>query len=107
MLKTPEGVIKDLHPAFYHGVQFIGGQRVGVIKVHAEISKLLTGTSFAESVQPQYLPMLIRPKPWTSFHGGGSLFSKSPLVRMKDAPETEAYVKAASKEEIWIKFLMV
>lgn len=95
--KTPEGVIKDLHPAFYHGVQFIGGQRVGVIKVHAEISKLLTGTSFAESVQPQYLPMLIRPKPWTSFHGGGSLFSKSPLVRMKDAPETEAYVKAASK----------
>lgn len=94
---TPEGTLEDLHPAFYHGVQFIGGQKVGVIKVHSEISKLLTGTSFAESVQPQFLPMLITPKPWTAFYGGGSLFSKTALVRMKDAPETEAYVKAASK----------
>ncbi|EMG46746.1 RPO41 DNA-directed RNA polymerase [Candida maltosa Xu316] len=94
---TPKGLLEDYHPAFYHGMQFIGGQRIGVIKIHSEISKCLTGTSFTESIQPQALPMLVKPKPWASFYGGGGLFTKSGLVRMRDAPETEAYVKAASK----------
>ncbi|KAI5966494.1 RPO41 [Candida pseudojiufengensis] len=91
--------IEDYHPAFFHGMQFIGGQRIGVIKIHNEIAKNLTGTSFTESIQPQSLPMLVKPKPWSSFYGGGGLYSRNPLVRMRDAPETEAYVKAAAKRD--------
>ncbi|KAI5949646.1 RPO41 [Candida margitis] len=95
--QTPKGAIEDYHPAFFHSMQFVGGQRFGVIKVHNEIGKNLSGTSFMETIQPQSLPMLVRPKPWDSFYGGCGLYSKNPLVRMRDAPETEAYVKAAAK----------
>ncbi|KAI5953595.1 RPO41 [Candida jiufengensis] len=91
--------IEDYHPAFFHGMQFIGGNRIGVIKIHNEIAKNLTGTSFTESIQPQSLPMLVKPKPWNSFYGGGGLYSRHPLVRMRDAPETEAYVKAAARRD--------
>lgn len=95
--ETPQGLIEDFHPAFYHGMQFIAGNRVGVIKVHTDISNILSGTSLTESIQPQALPMLVEPKPWNSFYGGGSLYSKTPLVRVKDSPETEAYLKAANE----------
>lgn len=95
--QTPKGTIEDYHPAFFHSMQFVGGQRFGVIKIHNEISKNLSGTSFMETIQPQSLPMLVKPKPWDSFYGGIGLYSKNALVRMKDAPETEAYVKAAAK----------
>lgn len=95
--QSPNGVIQDYHPAFFHSMQFVNGQRIGVIKVHNEISKNLSGTSFMESIQPQSLPMLVKPKPWESFYGGVGLYSKKALVRMKDAPETEAYVRAAAK----------
>ena len=74
--ETPQGLIEDFHPAFYHGMQFIAGNRVGVIKVHTDISNILSGTSLTESIQPQALPMLVEPKPWNSFYGGGSLYSK-------------------------------
>ncbi|RCK56352.1 DNA-directed RNA polymerase, mitochondrial [Candida viswanathii] len=95
--KTLEGTVQDEHPAFFHTVQFVGGNRYGVIKIHPTISKLLSGTNFSECIQPQMLPMLIEPKPWSSYYGGGALFSRSGLVRMKDSPETMAYISAATK----------
>lgn len=95
--ETPQGLIEDSHPAFFHSMQFIGGNRVGVIKVHTEISNILSGTSLTESIQPQALPMLVEPKPWNSYYGGGGLYSKTPLVRVRDSPETEAYIKAANE----------
>ncbi|CAI5758891.1 unnamed protein product [Candida verbasci] len=90
--------IEEYHPAFYHGIQFVAGSRVGVLKLHNELIKNLSGSTFTEAIQPQSLPMLVEPKPWDDFYGGGnSSYSRSPLVRMKDAPETEAYLKTAAK----------
>ncbi|KAI3402432.2 RPO41 [Candida oxycetoniae] len=92
-------VEEDVHPAFFHGMQFANGKRLGVIKIHSNLQKQLTGTAFIDSIQPQTLPMLVEPKKWSSFYGGGTLYTKSPLVRIRDSPETDAYVKTAAERK--------
>ncbi|CAK9438697.1 uncharacterized protein LODBEIA_P29210 [Lodderomyces beijingensis] len=92
-----ENSVQD-HPAFYYGVQFVNGLRYGVIKVHNEIQKISSRVS-AQTVQPQSLPMIVKPCGWNSFYGGGNLYSRTGLVRLRDAPESEAYVKEAAKRD--------
>lgn len=84
-------------PAFYHTYQFVSGQRLGIIRLHKVLVAHLAGTSFANAVQPQLLPMLVQPREWTLSEDGGYRFMKSHLVRVKDSAETVAYVKAAAK----------
>ncbi|CAN3374178.1 hypothetical protein DIURU_003999 [Diutina rugosa] len=91
-------VIKASQPVFHHTYQHCGGQRVGVIKIHREVMKRLAGDELSACIQPQLLPMLVPPKPWTSYSGGGFLFTNSQVVRNKDSPETLAYLKAASDQ---------
>lgn len=83
-------------PAFYHGYQYQGGTRVGVLKVHNFLSKYIAGDAPSNMLQPQLLPMLVKPQPWTSWRSGGYLYSSTSVMRTKDAPEQLAYLKAAS-----------
>ncbi|RKP29761.1 DNA/RNA polymerase [Metschnikowia bicuspidata] len=84
-------------PAFYHTYQFVSGQRLGIIRLHKVLVAHLAGTSMANAVQPQLLPMLVQPREWTLSEGGGYRFMQSHLVRVKDSAETVAYVKAAAE----------
>lgn len=84
-------------PAFHHTYQFVGGQRLGIIKLHKRLIGQLASNAVFNSVQPQYLPMLIPPADWTSHNNGGYRFTPSAVVRIKDSAETVAYVKAASE----------
>lgn len=93
---TTGHVVKGTQPAFHHTYQYLQGQRLGVLKVHKSLIKQLAGNSLANAVQPQLLPMLVLPRPWTSHNDGGYLFSQNNLVRIKDSAETTAYLKAAS-----------
>ncbi|KAF5117575.1 hypothetical protein DV454_001059 [Geotrichum candidum] len=89
--------VKSEAPAFYHGYQYQGGTRLGVLKVHKYLSKFITGEQSSSFLQPQLLPMIIKPKPWVSYNNGGYLYSSVPIMRVKDAPEQLAYLKAASE----------
>lgn len=82
-------------PAFHHTFQYINGQKLGVLKIHKELLKQLAGEKASTTVQPQLLPMLVKPRPWTSYNDGGYLYSQSYMVRIKDSPETNAYLKAS------------
>lgn len=89
--------VKGIQPAFHHLYQFVGGQRLGVIKLHKNLVRQLASNTLLNSVQPQFLPMLLPPRPWVSHNQGGYRFTPSTVVRIKDSSETVAYVKAASE----------
>ncbi|PRT55212.1 DNA-directed RNA polymerase, mitochondrial [Wickerhamiella sorbophila] len=84
-------------PAFYHAYQYQGGNKVGMIRAHKEVSRYLTGEHTAAVISPQQLPMLVQPRPWTAWNDGGYLFSESRMIRTKESPEQVAYLSAASK----------
>ena len=84
-------------PAFSHSYQYHNGVKLGVIKIHKSLIQQLNGERLIASVQPQLLPMLVKPRPWVNWRSGGYYYTQSSLVRSKDSPEQVAYLEAASK----------
>lgn len=89
-------IVEGKAPAFFHSYQYQNGSKVGVLKTHKNLAKHLSGEVMAAAVQPQRLPMLVKPRPWTAWNNGGYLYSSSKIMRSKDSPEQTAYLKAAS-----------
>lgn len=89
--------VKGKQPAFHHTYQFVNGQRLGIIRLHKNLVRQLASNTLINSVQPQFLPMLLPPTDWSSHNNGGYKFTPSTLVRIKDSAETVAYVKAAAE----------
>lgn len=83
-------------PAFSHGYQYHNGSKLGVLKIHRSLIHQLNGERLVASVQPQLLPMLVKPRPWRSWKSGGYYYTQSSLIRSKDSPEQMAYLKAVS-----------
>lgn len=87
--------VLTLQPAFHHLYQYLQGQRLGVLKVHKAVGRQLLGLDGTLAVQPQLLPMLVPPRPWTGANDGGYLYLPTSVVRTKDLAETTAYLRAA------------
>lgn len=85
-----------LAPAFYHTYDFQNGGRIGVIKLNQGFANKLGKDRLDQSIQAQYLPMVCRPKPWTSYNDGGYFLKRVTVLRAKNAPEQAAYAKAAA-----------
>lgn len=83
-------------PAFYHSYQYHNGAKIGVLKVHKTLGSQLSAEKLVGVVQPQMLPMLVKPRPWTEWNNGGFYYSQNFVVRSRDAPEQVAYLKASS-----------
>lgn len=83
-------------PAFSHGYQYHNGSKLGVLKIHRSLVHQLNGERLIASVQPQLLPMLVKPRPWKNWKSGGYYYTQSTLIRSKDSPEQVAYLKAVS-----------
>lgn len=83
-------------PAFSHGYQYHNGSKLGVLKIHRSLIQQLNGERLIASVQPQLLPMLVKPRRWTNWKSGGYCYTQSSLIRSKDSPEQMAYLKAVS-----------
>lgn len=84
-------------PAFSHSYQYHNGLKLGVIRIHHSLIEQLNGERLIASVQPQLLPMLVKPRPWVTWKSGGYYYTQSNLIRTKDSPEQTAYIEAASK----------
>ncbi|KAI0464769.1 hypothetical protein LJB42_002394 [Komagataella kurtzmanii] len=84
-------------PAIFHQYQYANGNKIGILKFHHDFTSKLSKDNLSGAVQPQYLPMLVRPKPWLSHNLGGYYYTETSLIRTKDSPEQLAYVKAASE----------
>lgn len=83
-------------PAFSHGYQYHNGSKLGVLKIHRSLIQQLNGERLIASVQPQLLPMLVKPRAWKNWRSGGYYYTQSSLIRSKDSPEQIAYLKAVS-----------
>ncbi|CAN6622116.1 DNA-directed RNA polymerase, mitochondrial [Trichomonascus vanleenenianus] len=83
-------------PAFFHSYQYHAGNKLGVLKLHRNLSKYLTGEIAATAIPPQMLPMLVKPRPWTAYNKGGYLYSNARVMRSRDSPEQIAYLRTAS-----------
>lgn len=86
-------------PALYHTYDFLNGSKVGVIKLNQSFANKLGKDRLDQSIQAQYLPMVCRPKPWTSHNDGGYFLKRTLVLRAKNAPEQSAYVKAAAQQK--------
>jgi len=88
--------VKGEAPAFYHSYQYHNGAKIGVLKVHKSLGAQLSGDKLIGAVHPQMLPMLVKPRPWTSWNSGGYHYSQNLLIRSRDSPEQLAYLKAST-----------
>ncbi|EGW34784.1 uncharacterized protein SPAPADRAFT_47865 [Spathaspora passalidarum NRRL Y-27907] len=94
-VRVSRHTVETEQSAFFHSIQYIGGQRIGAIKLHSDLVKSINRSSLDSCVQPQHMPMPVKPKDWDGYYGRGQVMS--PLVRVRDSPETAAYVKTAAR----------
>ncbi|ODV58170.1 DNA-directed RNA polymerase [Ascoidea rubescens DSM 1968] len=90
-------VVHGESPAMFHTFIFSGGNKIGVLKFHRSFIEKISDEGFNKAVNPQSLPMLIKPIKWYDWKTGGYNYSKNYLIRSKDCPEQLAYVEAASE----------
>ncbi|KAK7204648.1 hypothetical protein BZA70DRAFT_279684 [Myxozyma melibiosi] len=89
--------VRSLVPAMNHSYQYNNGMKLGVIKLHKDFSDKISSDRGNGMIHPQFLPMLVKPKPWTSHIDGGYMYSSAPLMRTKSSMEQSEYVKEAAK----------
>lgn len=94
---TKEKVVGEA-PAFCHTFQYRSGTKIGILKIHRSLVNQLSAERMTTNIQPQHLPMLVRPRPWTNWNSGGYNYSQSTLIRSRDSPEQIAYIKAVSEQ---------
>lgn len=87
---------EHVQPAFLHNYQYIRGKKLGVIKLHAEISKKLGTEPLRMSVISRHLPMVVEPRPWNGPRDGGYYYSPVKAVRTRDSREQDLYIKTAA-----------
>lgn len=90
--KHPETgeVFEELQPAFLHQYVYHGGRRVGMLSLNSPMYDHLAKEPIGSSLAQKYLPMVIKPKPWTGFRNGGFLTSTEPMVRLHQSDEQSA-----------------
>ena len=92
-----DGVLwEEDQPAFYSTYQYLGGKKLGVIKLNDAIAKRLDKDSVQETLHPRHLPMLVPPKSWTTHDSGGYYSVRQSAMRFKDSAEQGSYLRAAS-----------
>ncbi|USP78726.1 uncharacterized protein yc1106_06000 [Curvularia clavata] len=81
--------------AFHHQVGFHQGKKLGFIVPHHELLAKMR-TDSVHSIQTVRLPMVIEPKPWSSFEDGGYYTVPQKIVRQKGGDSAQrAYAQLA------------
>ncbi|KAI4678408.1 uncharacterized protein J4E84_008663 [Alternaria hordeiaustralica] len=81
--------------AFHHAVGYHQGKKLGLLVPHHElVTKLRTDSVHA--IHSVRLPMVVEPKPWSSFEDGGYYTIPQKVVRQKAGDSAQrAYAKSA------------
>jgi len=81
--------------AFLHRVGHSNGKKVGFIVPHHRLLEKLRDEN-VQHVTAVNLPMIIQPKPWSSFQDGGYYTLPQRVVRLKNEdPDQKAYAQSA------------
>ncbi|UKZ56816.1 hypothetical protein TrVGV298_010657 [Trichoderma virens] len=94
---TSKELISQYQPAFNHQTLLRKGKKVGALFFNTHLVEQLKREPMGDFIA-KHLPMVVEPKPWTSFSEGGFLDSKTSLVRVKPGDvEQKLYSNAAIK----------
>ncbi|CAD6918554.1 unnamed protein product [Tilletia controversa] len=92
-----EGVLwEEDQPALYSTYQYMGGKKLGVIRLNEAIGMRMDSDQVHDTVSPRHLPMLVPPRLWETTSRGGYLTARTSLMRYKDGAEQGSYLRAAS-----------
>jgi len=92
--RTGETVSRSM-AAFHHQVGFHQGKKLGFLVPHHEVLTKLR-TDSVHSIHNVRLPMVIEPKPWSSFEDGGYYTIPQKVVRQKGGDTSQrAYAQSA------------
>ncbi|RKO99833.1 hypothetical protein CXG81DRAFT_13956 [Caulochytrium protostelioides] len=83
-------------PAFHHAHVTMRGHLYGVIFTRPEVSDIISGAPVF--IQPWVLPMVTKPRPWTSWKTGGYLQHQSYMVRFGYNEDHKTYLELADSE---------
>lgn len=87
--------LSSTQAAFSHHIGYQSGKKVGLITPHHQILIKLRNES-VRHVDAVQLPMLIEPKPWSSFDSGGYYSTLTKVVRQKNSDIAQkAYAQSA------------
>ena len=73
--------LQEAQPVFFHTFQYMGGKRVGVVRLNTAVLETLTRAPVTSAIA-KYLPMVAEPKPWTGFREGGFYEHSVPSIRL-------------------------
>jgi DNA-directed RNA polymerase len=79
------GESEKMEPAFQHCYIFQHPRRFGALKCHPEVFNIIMkDDGDIKEATPRYLPMIVKPKPWTAYNEGGYLTLKSLIMRSRE-----------------------
>ncbi|KAL7948574.1 hypothetical protein V8C42DRAFT_314874 [Trichoderma barbatum] len=94
---TSKELISQYQPAFTHQTLLRKGRKVGALFFNTHLIEQLKREPMGDFIA-KHLPMVVEPRPWSSFSEGGFLDSKTSLVRVKPGDvEQKLYSTAAIK----------
>jgi len=73
--------ITQLQPAFMHRMRYMQGKRTGVVIPNSSLVKKIESEPLG-ALLAKRLPMIVEPRPWTSWNEGGYLQYPTPIVRL-------------------------
>ena len=89
--------LREEQPVFFHTYTYMGGKRVGVIRLNPTMKEKMTKAPLSPSLA-KYLPMLSEPRPWVGFREGGFLEKAVSVVRLEsDDLQAKRYAITASR----------
>lgn len=91
-------IISETQPVFSHSYEYVRGKKLGVIRVNPEVARCLGTDSLRQVIHPKHLPMLVQPRPWSSFQDGAYLASQVQMMRFKDSKEQANYIEESCKK---------
>lgn len=87
---------RESQPAFVHGYLVLKGKQLGVLRFNKAFFEKLSKEPIGGSL-PRFLPMIVEPRPWTSFTSGAFLAYSRKAIRIKNDYESTRYAVTASR----------
>ncbi|KAK4536794.1 hypothetical protein CDCA_CDCA09G2819 [Cyanidium caldarium] len=101
---TPEGEPAAVF-AFQHVYRPAAHSRhqIGIIELHEAVQRLLvsSGPELRDTLLPRYQPMLVPPRPWTSYNRGGYLRPRGLVMRLRGGRRHLEALKHSDLSEVF------
>ncbi|KAF2143873.1 uncharacterized protein K452DRAFT_224185 [Aplosporella prunicola CBS 121167] len=94
--KDTQKQLTAYQPAFSHSTMYVGGRKVGMVKLHPNVMEKLMREPIRGSFGTKY-PMVVEPLPWTGYRQGGYLRYPEPIIKDKNQDDAQRiYAMAAA-----------